>query len=148
MTHSVIGFIVRNDFVHQICSKYPSLCAVPLEQGFSLFPLTEDLVKSLGIPHSITLMDSDKSPNELTNVLSKLSALCPLLYFETEYFGGIGHQIAIIFKNGMITFGPAKNEIGPINEGLRLLGARRKASADEFDSIGLGRYRYTTDWLK
>ncbi len=40
MTHSVIGFIAMNDFVHQICSKYPSLCAVPLEQGFSLFPLT------------------------------------------------------------------------------------------------------------
>ena len=60
----------------------------------------------------------------------------------------MGRQIAIIFKNGMITFGPAKNEIGPINEGLRLLGVGRTASDDEFDSIGLGRYRYTNDWLK
>ena len=148
MTHSVIGFIVMNDFVDQICSEYPSLCAVSLEQGFSLIPLTEDAVESLGIFRSMTLMDSDKLPNELTDTLSKLSALCPLLYFETEYFGGMGRQIAIVLKNGMITFGPAKNEIGPINDGLRLLGVRRKASDDEFDSIGLGRYRYTNDWLK
>ncbi len=93
-------------------------------------------------------MDSDKLPNELTDILSTLSAFCPLLYFETEYFGGMGRQVAIVFKDGAIAFGPAKNEIGPINEGLRLLGAKRKASNDEFDSIGLGRYRYTNDWLK
>jgi len=148
MTHSVIGFVALNEFVHQICSKYPALRAVPLEQGFSLFPLTEDLVKSLGISHLNTSVDSDKLPNELTDLLSKLSALCPLLYFETDYFAGTGHQLAVVFENEMITFGPAKNVIGPINDGLRWLGAKRKASDDEFDSIGLGRYRFTNDWLK
>ena len=148
MSHFVTGFITKTDFVHQICSEYASLRAVPLEQGFSLFPLTDDLLNNLRIPRSKGLEDLDKLPNELKDLLAKLSIVCPLLYFETEYFGGVGSQLAIVFESGKIIFGPAENTIGPINEGLRLLGVKTKANNDKFASIGLGQHRHTSDWLK
>jgi hypothetical protein len=139
---------VKTDFVHQIYLQYPSLRAVPLEQGFTLFPLTNQLLDNLQIPRSTGLEGFSSLPNELTDLLANLSAIGPLLCFETDYFGGWGSQLAIVFENGKITFGPAQNSIGPINDGLRLLGVQAKADIDEFDTLGLGKNRHTTDWLK
>jgi hypothetical protein len=147
MAHSVIGLIVGTDYVYQICSEYPSFNAVPLEQEFSLFPLADKILTNLGIKYPVDLVNSGKLPVEFTDLLARLSVVCPLLCFETEYFGGTGNQFAIVFENGKVIFGPAKSTIGSINEGLRLLGVRRKPDYDEFDSIGLGQYRFTDDWL-
>jgi hypothetical protein len=148
MSHFVTGFITKTEFAHQICVKHSSLRAVHLEQEFSLFPLTDELLKNLHVPCHKGLEESGNLPNELTDLLAKLSAICPLLYFETEYFGGWGNQLAIVFENGKITFGPAQNSIGPINDGLRLLGVPAKANIDEFDILGLGQNRFSDDWLK
>ncbi|MBL8100377.1 MAG: hypothetical protein JNK81_14430 [Anaerolineales bacterium] len=147
MPHSVTGFILNTDFVNQICSKQPFLKAISLEQGFSLFPLTHTILKNLDITKPVDLIDSE-IPNQLTDLLAALSIECQLLCFATEYFGGVGSQFAIVFENGKAVFGPAKSTIGSINEGLRLLGVKRKSDADEFDTIGLGQYRFTNDWLK
>ena len=148
MAHFVTGFITKTDYIHQICSESYSLRSVSLEQGFSLFPLTDKLLDNLRIPRSKGLDDFNKLPTELTDLLAKLSVICPLLYFETEYFGGDGNQLAIVFENGKMIFGPAQDVVGPINEGLRLLGVEKKANSDEFDSIGLGENRSTDEWLK
>jgi len=148
MPYAVTGLIAKTDFVQQFCAQYPSLRPVVLEQGFCLFPLSDELIESLGVLHSRPLLDSNILPNELTDIFAKLSAIGPLLYFETEYFGGQGDQLAIVFENGKITFGPSKNTIGPINEGLRLLGVKAKVNSDEFDAIGLGTERYTDRWIK
>ena len=148
MAHFVTGFITKTDYIHQICSESSSLRSVSLEQGFSLFPLTDKLLDNLRIPRSKGLDDFDKLPTELTDLLAKLSVICPLLYFETEYFGGDGNQLAIVFENGKMIFGPAQDVVGPINEGLCLLGVEKKANSDEFDSIGLGENRSTDEWLK
>jgi hypothetical protein len=148
MTHSVTGIIAKSNCVDRICSSHPPLRAVPLHQEFSLFPLTKEIVESLGVSRSVDHEDLGNIPNELTDILSELSIFCPLLYFQTDYFGGEGSQLAMVFDKGMIIFGPAENITGPINEGLRLLGARTEANDDEFDSIGLGKYRNTDSWLK
>lgn len=40
-------------------------------------------------------------------------------------------------------------EAGPINEALRLIGVTLAApDVDEFEAVGLARYRHTDDWLK
>ena len=148
MAHFVTGFITKTDYIHQICSESSSLRSVSLEQGFSLFPLTDKLLDNLRIPRSKGLDDFNKLPTELTDLLAKLSVICPLLYFETEYFGGDGNQLAVVFENGKMIFDPAQDVVGPINEGLCLLGVEKKANSDEFDSIGLGENRSTDEWLK
>jgi hypothetical protein len=69
-----------------------------------------------------------------------------LLYFETDYFGGVGTQGAIVARNGKVAFGPATGE-GTINSALQLIGVSKGSSRDEFDALGLGDRRSTEDWL-
>ena len=148
MAHAVTGFITKTNVVYQICFRYPSLRAVALEQGFSLFPLTDEILVKLHLPHSNNLENLPPLPMGLTNFLVELSTLCPLIYFKTEYFGGEGVQLALAFEDGKIIFGPAKGATGPINQALQLIDVKAKRNHDEFDTIGLGQYRFTNDWLK
>lgn len=74
-------------------------------------------------------------------------------YLETEYFGGIGDQSAVLWQNGVLTLGPLSmsnddaavgqrpRSLWPINTVLRGLGVRSAGHDDEFDALGLGAYR-------
>ena len=148
MAHSVTGFVTKTNAVHQIISKYPELQAVSLEQGFSLFPITVELLNRIHISHSGFIENLSKFPSELTDFLAEISITSPLLYFETEYFGGDGRQLVIVFEDGKIILGPVQDSFGPINDGLRLLGVQIKSEIDEFDALGLGKHRFSKDWLK
>jgi hypothetical protein len=74
----------------------------------------------------------------------------PVLYIETHYFGGTGYQGAALFKDGELLWRDAtsisrRSDIGlqlsPISRGLAELGVARTPGADEFDSVGLQRFR-------
>jgi hypothetical protein len=69
-------------------------------------------------------------------------------YIETEYFGGIGSQGAAIFSDQLPPIRMADTETdargrpdGPINRALRSLGVRASPGQDEFDAVGLQRFR-------
>ena len=75
-------------------------------------------------------------------------------YLETEYFGGIGEQSAVLWQNGVLTLGPLSmsndssgavgrrpRSLWPVNAVLRGLGVRSAGHDDEFDALGLGAYR-------
>jgi hypothetical protein len=71
-------------------------------------------------------------------------------YIETEYFGGMGSQAAAIFSDAPTAAWltetaaeasmPARRE-SPINSALRSLGVKAAPGKDEFDTLGLGRFR-------
>lgn len=72
---------------------------------------------------------------------------------STDYFGGIGGQSAKLFDNNKMIFnGQDEYNDGktyytqPINEVLKLMGISRKFGMDEFDTIGIGRYRSNNDF--
>lgn len=80
-----------------------------------------------------------------------------LAYIETDYFGGVGSQSAILFEKGFIKIKPHKTETywdeksssflhkpegdKAINIVLKELGVYKENGKDEFDSIRLGNYR-------
>lgn len=72
-----------------------------------------------------------------------------LAYLETDYEGGHGRQSAILWREGEIVIGPATlvdfprrpPALWPINAALRGLGVRATEPWDEFDTVGLGRWR-------
>jgi hypothetical protein len=53
----------------------------------------------------------------------------------------------VVWKNGAVVLPARTAEVGPINEALVLLGAIRRDHHDEFDAVGLGRYRSNLAWL-
>ena len=68
---------------------------------------------------------------------------------ETDYFGGFGDQSATLYENGVKVFEKSDQvdrSSEPINEVLRILGVKKKNNMDEFDTIGLGKYRTNQDF--
>lgn len=98
---------------------------------------------------------------ELLTVLEELSADQPVLYLETEYFGGVGRQAAAFFRPDGMLWAQRHNHVEtrtgfrsggqvaaleqrldwPINRGLRDLGVEASPGLDEFDTLGLGEVR-------
>lgn len=64
-----------------------------------------------------------------------------LAYIETDYFGGAGTQSGVLYENGKISVGPRSGE-GTINFLLKELGVWHYPDRDEFDMLGLGKYRH------
>jgi len=86
---------------------------------------------------------------ELLDHLRRSSREGPLMYFETEYFGGVGGQGAAVFQDGDLIFGPSWAEVGPISQALKLLGVSCEPPArDEFEAVGLHLHRDAEGWLK
>jgi hypothetical protein len=75
-----------------------------------------------------------------------MSAVAPVAYIEAEFFGGTGGQSAVAWSGGSRVLGPLHAQEA-INETLRFLGVRADGARDEFDAVGLGRYRDTADWI-
>lgn len=57
----------------------------------------------------------------------------------TDYFGGFGEQTAKLFINNKRVFN--KSNESAINDVLKMMGVVSKNGLDEFDTIGLGKYR-------
>lgn len=72
-----------------------------------------------------------------------------LAYLETNYFGSIGGQSAVLWRDGAVAIGPVAVAPGssrppalmPINAVLRGAGVIAAAGRDEFETVGLDRWR-------
>jgi hypothetical protein len=68
---------------------------------------------------------------------------------ETDYFGGSGYQSAKLFVNNKKTYDKSSEQdwsSNPINDILKEMGVCAVDGQDEFDTIGLGKYRTNIDF--
>lgn len=79
------------------------------------------------------------------NIIHELSAEGPIAFVETDYFGGAGTQSATVWLNRIKK---DFNDIDAINQALKLIGVHADGYADEFDAVGLDRFRSNEDWLE
>jgi len=70
-----------------------------------------------------------------------------IAYIAAFFHGGGVSQSAIVFRNTEKILDIDKSGNG-INEALKLLNVKRDDVYDEFESIKLGRFRNTDDWVK
>lgn len=63
----------------------------------------------------------------------------------TDYFGGVGEQLAAVYEGGKQIMPPTPNGI---NKALAILDVNKMDSKDEFDSINLGKYRDFDDYFE
>ena len=100
-------------------------CALP--QGTALLPLNDEVCGSLEarVTEEFHAEFLELTP-QICALGQTLSLYGKVVYIETDYPGGPG----------------------PINSLLQELGVVRKASGDEFDSIGLGRWRDNQGWAR
>ncbi len=124
---------------------------VGLNQGLFLLPLTQEFYDALpSSPDTLAwpgefhflFLDS-----KVVALMKEASEAESVAYVETEYFGGDGGQGAIVSRGGEIVLGPLEGD-GSINAALRLLGANKNGAYDEFEAVGLGRFRSNEDWIE
>src|SRR5687768_6879676 len=123
MGHIIRGFVIPEGIVSAACRKIPSAKALPLAQGLRFVPLTDEVFDELEF-----LFENEPQPEghgaferlsgavwQLGRTLSDKSAVG---YVETDYFGGVGSQAAIAWRDGRLVVPPSKDEVGPINRVL------------------------------
>ena len=119
-----------------------------MRQDFVILPIDADFIDSV----------TEARPTQSTNTfmlltdafgdfLRELSRLGPVVYIETEYFGGSGGQGAAVYSDGRVMMEPEWGESGPINRALEMLGVKRGLLGDRFSALGLGAYRSNDDLI-
>ena len=160
--HSIAAMIGRAEGLAQRVVELTNGAAVvvPAPQGFVIVPVTEEFSAALParapacFPDAVTCEFLTESVAALAE---DLSADTDIAYVETEYFGGVGGQSAMVWRQGAIVLGPLYSRTtgpespeqvlsGAINRALRYLGVQAE-SFDEFEAIGFASVRSTKEWL-
>lgn len=147
-----------------------------LRQDFALLPVTPQLVQELTgdlpdfaagepsaeQPFQLVLSPalaadgsrSQRGELELSEVLARWSRQGPVAYLEAEFAGGLGHQSAVVWLGGAVSWGPCFDGTldrpraeWPINAALARLGAEPGPWIDPFAELGLHLERDTAGWL-
>jgi hypothetical protein len=150
MGHFVQAIVGSKRLLDTLQQRFGVSRVVELSQGLFMLPMLDELYDALPSAEGVSEMTGDFPfqflDQRIVALLVQASHDEPLAYFATEYFGGAGNQGAIVAKDGKIAFGPVEGS-GSINSALRMLGAKKERAHDEFDAVGLSRFRSNEDWL-
>jgi hypothetical protein len=137
----------------------PSAVICQLEQGLALIPITDEVESDLRSCHFDSLHKvvphSGEIAQGVAELASRLSARSPVLYLATYIHGGTGGQDAIVWKDSQVVLSIGDDEDNmskwpdsPISRALRHVGVTVRPDQDEFDAIGLGRFRSNESWAE
>jgi hypothetical protein len=149
MGHRIECLVYKEGPVNQLLQTLKSARYIKLDHGFVAVPIDEPLLQEFAELHngdrdarSVVLgeIEPDSVPIAFLEAVSLNHVIA---YVRTRYFGGIGEQAAGVWENGRVVLGPLVDQRpGPINASLQRIGVpRSKGSLDEFDSVGLPKYR-------
>jgi hypothetical protein len=149
--YSIEGVVGSAEVLSAAAAEHPEAVVVPLAQGFGLVPMTDALFDSISDGRSSRPFGFWKFPGGFELVLCTWSLIGPVAFLEAEYFGGVGRQQVAVWARGSLALGPLSGPApagdSPISQALAFLGVKRGDHYDEFDALGLNRYRETADWL-
>lgn len=149
MGHCIRAIIGTHEAVHKIADDWVCAKEIKLPQGFGMVFCTiellediEELMKSSGEAVDDPLFpELDYFDASVQELMGSYSFRTKLAYIETDYFGGAGTQAGLLYENGKPATAPQSGE-GSINVLLKELGVWCKPDKDEFDMLGLGKYRH------
>jgi hypothetical protein len=148
MSHCIHAIIAPESFANAIHVAWPELPRLRHNAGFSIFPVNYTLIDSKVTPVVTPRETSDKFmllTLAFESYLRQLSVGGLLAYVETEYFGGIGGQGALVFADGVGRMNAEWNDSGTINRALELIGVPRPKIGDRFTLIGFANIRDNKD---
>lgn len=160
MGHHINAVIGTHEAVKSLAAKFGPPIPTELPSGLVIVPLDELRLDMI----AMSVEPAIEGFTYLTPLMAQEIASTAggsLLYIETHYFGGTGGQSAAYFQDGGLRWWRAESseEVqpgsrladhyartaicgkSPISEGLSKLGVQRSDDCDEFDQIGLHRFR-------
>lgn len=172
MGHDVTALIGSADSLCELSDLFGSPEPTELAPGLFIVPLDETRLDLLSDDAAPTYEGFTHLNAALEAALLAKVGSADVLYVETQYFGGAGCQGAALLTGGRVDWReiavtrrepagrlswfrrafrsgevskPQQPSRTPINQGLSALGVRPGADRDEFDSVGLGRFRSLSD---
>ena len=132
-----------------------------LPQGYGLLPITSGVSGRLGGGGGVKPFgDVFWFLSGVIEALARRISLAgAVAYVEAEIFAGTGTQAMVLWCGGEVCLGPVITQVGSLvpelsssvewafNQAFRRLGADRGGAVDEFEALGLGRWRRTEDWV-
>jgi hypothetical protein len=152
MSHHIHGLVLHKTLLPAAKKLIPGGKGAALEQDFCFIPITDRVFEDLRSTYP-ELADAENEFERLSAavefVAKELSLEGEVAYIETEYWGGPGMQAAIVWKGGevVLSLSAKAPKVGPINKALAVLGVDLRGRLDEFDTLGLGRYRSSHAWF-
>lgn len=160
MSHVLSAFVCPERIARDMVDRIGIVSAVRLNQGLALVPLGDEVCEGYRPTVSPEAPEADLATDldgfylteELEWLAATLSKEGPVAYVQTDYFGGIGSQGAIVWKDGRVVYGPERSwdvpvsPQHPINRALRFLRVEPRGHVDAFEAVGLDWYRETGDW--
>jgi len=146
--YTLKAFIGKEKSIKPILEKYSKSQKVDLNKGISMILMTDELFDEINEMKSSSIISkfvflTENIEQKIIEVLGNIE----LAYVESEFFGGQGGHIGIIWKNGKRDF-LAESDKKSINKILKRLGVNRTLLKDEFETVGLTKNRHTEDWIK
>lgn len=140
MSHNIN--VVIGDRV-AIAAAASRLDALWVELTLALIPMTLELFAQLSSGDDCIGPFETLTPSVLSQLRAQLDVFG---YLETEYFGGVGHQCAGAWNREVVAIPPVQAD-DAVNKVLRALGVMREGGRDEWDTVGLTRFRDVDDLL-
>ncbi|QNP67803.1 hypothetical protein [Streptomyces genisteinicus] len=155
MGYALEAVVARDEVVRAVSREVPGSHVVPLGQGLSLMPMTDEVFDAVTDGSERRDLGFWRLPGGFGTVLAQWSGTGPIAYVEAEFFGGVGEQRAAVWAGGSLVLGPlgelagtpSSDAVSPVSQALRRLGARRGLHGDEFEAVGLDRHRSNDDWI-
>jgi len=144
MGHYIQAIIAPQQVIDKVVPTIEGARGTSLGQGLAAIAITgevwDEIQQRPGVPCAVVPEGKLlRGSSSLYGLLAQVAALGPAMYVETEYFGGVGDQYAVVAEDGnIVSFWEGDH---PINEALRRLGVEAEPGMDEFDTVGLGLYR-------
>lgn len=148
MSHIIEAIILKGEFNKEEAEKY-DLIGVGLDFDLTMFFIDADFTAYWQEKLNVSgfLETNNQYPNKRviyelmkrigTNEQIEYATIC------TAYVGGMGEQFANVYKNDQ----NVDLSINTISDALKYLGVIKGDHYDEFDAIGLGRYRSNPEYL-
>ena len=140
MAHCIQAIIATAGVVARAAELGLTDAPIALNSGFAWIPAPgreiERVAEVTALPRSPGDERFLRLGSALAAFMAALSRHGPVAYVETEYFGGVGEQIATVFDRGARIL-----ECGSANEALRAIGVRAAHGRDEWDTLGLSSHR-------
>jgi hypothetical protein len=150
MGHHISAVVLKGSFDEDQAKAF-DLKPIRLNDELTLFPLDARYLdywaEKLGSCGFVS--DCPRLNPNVVHLMVNAIASNPLFaVIETDYFGGTGSQAAAVYQGRVEILAPESSEIaelghsiGPINNALRRLGVLAIVGRDEFETVGLYRYR-------
>jgi len=148
MGYYLKAFIGNKESLTPIQEKYDDSKLIELSDEIFMIPMTDKLFDDINQLETSSEISSFEFLTENIEIkILKLVCDKKIAYVESEFFGGQGGHIGLIWENGERVFiGEFKRST--MNVVLEKLGVIRTEIKDEFETIGLDRHRQTEDWIE